>query len=121
MNTRIPQLEESRRVAEQEAQLRQEQEQQLRLTLNVLREQEQDHNKRIEEIQKSLSAQVQACYTLEAEVREQAEKEQEVTARLEEVRHAKHASGQTRRRCRDVAALAGANTSLRRNRIAPAH
>ena len=55
----------------------------------MLREQEQDHNKRIEEIQKSLSAQVQACYTLEAEVREQAEKEQEVTARLEEVRHAK--------------------------------
>ena len=64
MNTRIPELEESRRVAEQEGELRQEQEQQLRLTLNVLREQEQDYNGGIEEIQKSLSAQVKACCTL---------------------------------------------------------
>ena len=90
MDARIPELEEAHRVAERDAQLRQEQEQQLRLTLNVLREQQQDHQKRLDEINKSLSAQVQACYTLEAEIREQTAREQELKAQAEELQQTKH-------------------------------
>ena len=89
MNASIPVLEEARRLAEEEAQLRGEHEQQLRLAINVLREQEQEQAKRVEDIQNSLTAQVQACYQIDADVKEQSEKEQQIRAQLDELRQTK--------------------------------
>jgi myosin heavy subunit len=86
INARIPALEEARRLAEEEAQWRAEQEQQLIVAVSVLREQEEEHVKRLDEIQEKLAAQVKACYLAEAEVQQHAEKTVQIKQQLEDAR-----------------------------------
>jgi hypothetical protein len=63
-----------------------EQEQQLVVAVGVLREQEEEHVKRIDAIQEQLAAQVKACYLAEAEAQQHAEKTEQINLELEKAR-----------------------------------
>jgi len=80
------------RLALEEAELLVEQEQGLNVAVAVLREQEEDHVKRIDTIQEQLAAQVKACYLAEAEAQQNAEKVEQIKLELDDARHSRDVS-----------------------------
>ena len=74
---------ESSQSGEEEAQWRAETEQQLTIAVGVLREQEEEQVRRLDELQAQLATQVKAFYLAEAEAQQHAEKADQINLELE--------------------------------------